>query len=68
MAGDLRASLNHGHPGAETPHGLCQFKADKAAAQDNEMFRQAVEIESFDVGHGLGRRQAGPIRQSRPGT
>ena len=31
---------------------------DQAAAQDNEMFRQAVEIESFDVGLGLRRRKA----------
>ena len=31
------------------------------------MVRQAVEVESFNMGQGLGRRQAGPIRQGCPG-
>ena len=40
--GQLRPVLDHRHPAAETAVSLCEFKADVAAAEHDQVRRQAV--------------------------
>ena len=45
-----RALLDDGDLGAEAPVHLGELERDVAAADDDEMFRQRVEVEDADVG------------------
>ncbi len=53
-----RAALNDGHAAAEPPHGLGEFQTDVAAAENDQVFRQAFKIQGFDVRHRLGGGEA----------
>jgi hypothetical protein len=66
--GELRALLDDGHPRAEPPHGLCQFEPDVAAAHDNQVPGQPVQVEELDVSHRPGRGQAGQVGHCRVGA
>src|SRR5579859_3000665 len=46
-------AINHRDAAAKPAHGLRQLKPDKAASQHEEMFWNAVQFQSFDVGQGL---------------
>ena len=47
---DERAvALDHGHAATETPKRLGQLDADIAAAQDDQVFREVVELQGLDV-------------------
>ena len=50
-AHQLRPCLNHSHFTAEAAIGLRQFEACISAADHDQMRRQDVELESFDMGH-----------------
>src|SRR5258708_38400913 len=45
--------LNNSHPAAEAAHGLGQLEPNIATTQDEEMFRNAVQIQGFDMGQGV---------------
>src|SRR5260370_39004694 len=45
-------SLDNGHPAAEAAHGLGQLEPNIATTQDEEMFRNAAQIQCFDMGQG----------------
>ena len=64
-AGQLLPLLDDGHPRAEAAHGLRQFQPDIAAAQDDQVLGQPVQVQQFDVGHRPGRGQAGDLRHGR---
>ena len=51
-ARELRTSLDHRDARAKTANGLRQFEADIAAADDDKVSRDALEIERLNVGHG----------------
>jgi hypothetical protein len=57
--------LDHRHAAAETVVSLCQFEADVAAAQHDQVLGQPVEFERLDVGERLGAREAGGGRDRR---
>src|SRR6476646_4312358 len=42
-------SLDDGHHAAKTAHGLGQFKPDVAAAKDQEMPGNVIQLHGFDV-------------------
>src|SRR6266566_6070924 len=46
-------ALNNGHPAAEAAHGLGQLEPNIATTQDEEMFRNALQIQCFDMGQGV---------------
>ena len=52
-AHQLRPGLDDGHFGAEAAIGLRQFEAGIAAADHDQMRRQDVELERFDMGQRL---------------
>ena len=55
-ARQLRAVLDHRHAAAKAPVGLCQFDADIAAAEHNQVRGQTIEFECLDVRERLGCR------------
>ena len=58
----LRRGLNDGHLAAEATIGLRQFEAGISAADHDQMRRQDVELESFDMGHRFGGLEAWNVR------
>src|SRR6266700_8022636 len=46
-------ALDNGHPAAEAAHGLGQLEPNIATTQDEEMFRNAGQIQCFDMGQGV---------------
>ena len=46
-------ALNNGHPAAEATHGLRQLEPNIATTQNEQMFRNAVQIQRFDMGQGV---------------
>src|SRR5260221_5806198 len=48
-----RVALNNRHPASEATHGLGQLEPNIATTQDEEMFRNAVQIQCFDMGQGV---------------
>src|ERR1700722_12958489 len=60
-----RATLNDGHPSAESTEGLGEFKAHVPAAQHDHVRRQTLKIECFDVSHRFCVREAGNVRHHR---
>ena len=60
--GDLAAALDHGYRRSEAAQGLREFEANVSSTQHDHVFRQTVEIESFDVSHGFCGRKARNIR------
>ena len=57
----LRPGLDDRHLGSETAIGLRQFEAGIAAADHDQMRRQDVELERFDMRHRLGGLEAGNV-------
>ena len=57
----LRAALNDRHAAAEAAHRLGELQADVAAAEDDEMIGQALEIQGFDMRHRPGGGEAGHV-------
>ena len=47
---------------------VADVASNSASAQDDEMFRQMVQVERFDVGHRLPRREAGHIGHRLPAS
>ena len=68
MATELRAGFDERHLRAEAAQGLRKFQADVAAAENDEMLRDAIEIESFDVRHGIGGGHPGSFGDGGAGT
>ena len=64
-AGQLLSVLDDGHPRAEAAHGLRQFQPDVAAADDDQMLWQAVEVQQLDVGHRPSGNKAGHVGHGR---
>ena len=60
--------LQHGHGGPEAPEGLGQFKSDRAAADDDEVFGPFGQIEDGFIGVGAGFGQTRNGRQCGAGT
>ncbi len=61
LAGEeLRAVLDDGDAAAEAPVGLRELEADVAAAEDDQVLGQAVELEQLDVR----QRRRGEARES----
>ncbi|MDT4851430.1 hypothetical protein FQZ97_856100 [compost metagenome] len=61
----MRRPLHHGHLGPEAAHHLRELQTDVAAADDDQMFGHAVQLQNRDVvecGHGV---DAGDIRAHR---
>ena len=54
-----RGALEDGDFASETAVRLCELETNVAAADDDEMFGEAVQLEHFDIGEGLGFAQAG---------
>ncbi len=61
----LGPGLDDRHFAAETTIGLRQFKAGIAAADHDQMRRQDVELERFDMGDRLGGLEARNVRNGR---
>ena len=59
--GDLLATFDHGYRGPEAAQGLREFEANVTSAEYDHVFRQTVEIESFDVSHRFCSRKTGNI-------
>ena len=57
--------LDDSHFGSEATIGLRQFKAGIAAADHDQMRRQDVELERFDMGERLGGFEARNVRNGR---
>ena len=71
FAVDQRAvPFDHGHAAAETAEGLRQLKAHITAAQDDQVFREVVQIQGLDVSQWARLREAGDVIDSgtRPGV
>jgi hypothetical protein len=66
--GDLRSLLDDRDAAAEAPIGLRQLEADIAAAEHDQMRRQAVELQRLDVAHRLRIGEAGDVRHRRVGS
>jgi hypothetical protein len=43
-------SFNDSHPAAKAAHGLGQLQSDVTASQNQEMLRNVIQFESFDMG------------------
>ena len=56
---DAGVALDDGDAGTEAAHGLCEFKTDEAAAEDEQMLRKDGELKGFDVGEGGSLGEAG---------
>ena len=62
-----RAALDDRDAAAEPPHGLGEFQADVAAAEDDEVLGQAFQVQGFDVRHRPGDGEPGHIGDAAPG-
>src|SRR6202030_1419285 len=58
-------AVDHGYAASEAAHGLRQFQADVAAADDHEMLGNLIELECLDVGERLRVRETVDIFQQR---
>jgi hypothetical protein len=58
----LRAFFDHSDASAESTHGLGQFKPHVSAAENDQMFRNTIEFESFHVSHRFRGRESGNVR------
>jgi len=54
--------LEDGDFASETAVRLCELETNVATTDDDEMFGEAVQLEEFDIGEGLGFAQAGDGR------
>jgi hypothetical protein len=54
-----RGALEDGDFASETVVRLCKLETNVAATDDDEIFGEAVQLEKFDIGEGLGFAQAG---------
>ena len=52
-AGELRSRLDDCHAAAEPAVGLCHFQSDRAAADDDQMVGQSIELQRLDIGERL---------------
>src|SRR5215469_191351 len=64
----LRAVFDHSHIRAESTKRLRELQADIAAAQYNQVPRQAIEVERLDMRHWPGLSQARYLRECRART
>jgi hypothetical protein len=60
--------LDDCHAAAEPPHRLGQLESDVAAAQDEEVLRDAVQFEGLDVCHRPRLGEARDRVDPRPGS
>ena len=60
-ADQLRSVLDDSHPRPETTHGLSQFQPDIASADDDQVLREAVQIQQLDMRHRPGGRETGHV-------
>jgi hypothetical protein len=63
-----RAVLDDRDAAAEAPHGLGEFQADVAAAEDDEVLGQAFQVQGLDVRHGCGSGQPGHVGYTSAGA
>jgi hypothetical protein len=68
VAERLRPGLDDRDLRAEPAHGLRQLQPDVAAADDDQMFRQPVQVKQLDVGHRSRLGQTGHVRHGRAGA
>ena len=71
LAVDQRAvPLDDGHAAAEAAERLRQLEAHVAAAQDDQVFRELVQLQGLDVGQRASLREAGGVVDpgTRPGV
>ena len=71
LAMDQRAvPLDDGHAAAEAAERLRQLEADVAAAQDDQVSREVVQLQGLDVGQRARLREAGGVVDpgARPGV
>ena len=71
FAVDQRAvPFDDGHAAAETAEGLRQLEAHVAAAQDDQVFREVVQVQGLDVSQRARLREAGGVIDpgTRPGV
>src|SRR5439155_5195502 len=63
-----RPVFDHRHAAAETAVSLCQFEADVAAAEHDQVRGQTIEFERLDMRERPGVREAGGWwdRRTRP--
>ncbi len=61
-SGELWSHLDDRHTAAEAAIGLGQFQSDIAAADDEQVVGQPIELERLDIGERLCRRKAGNLR------
>jgi hypothetical protein len=64
----LCSSLQNADTASETYERLCELQANIPAAQDNQMFRKAVEFERLYVRERFRRAKAGDVRNGRVST
>src|SRR5438309_7504338 len=50
---EASVAINHRDPAVKAAHCLGQFEADKPTAQHEEMFRNAIQFQGFDVRQGI---------------
>ena len=63
-----RAALDDRDPAAEPPHRLGEFQADVTAAENDEMFGQAFQVQGFDVRHRPRCGEAGHVGDGGAGA
>ena len=71
FAVDQRAvPFDDGHAAAEAAEGLRQLEAHVAAAQDDQVLREVVQVQGLDVGQRARLREAGGVIDpgTRPGV
>src|SRR3989442_15867083 len=61
-------AINHSHPAAKAAHCLREFQADKPATQHNEMFRNKVQFQRFNMCQRLCFSQTGRWLDGRMGS
>ena len=61
-------AIDHSDPAAEAVHRLGKLDADKAPAQNQEMFRNAIELQCFDMGQGVRFTKTGRRIDGRVGS
>jgi hypothetical protein len=64
-AGEPRPRLDYRHSAAEPAIGLRQFQSDIAAADDDEVVGQSIELERLDIGQRLGGSEPRNLRDRR---
>src|SRR5437773_9728838 len=61
-------AFDYRHSAAKPAHCLREFQADKPAAQDNQMFRNTVKFQRFNMCQRLGFAQTGSRLDGRMGA